>query len=439
LNQQLNNQKVGLTTAFSIVVANMVGTGVFTSLGFQIADIKSIFALLMLWIVGGVVAMSGALSYGELASKLPRSGGEYHFLSKIYHPILGFLAGWVSFLVAFSAPTALAAMAMASYSHAFFGYGNEIFFALAIVIILSLIHSFQIRFGGKFQRVVTFLKIVLILFFIISGFFISNPQSLDIIPAKSDWSQVFSGSFAVSLIFVSYAFSGWNASVYITDEIRNPVKNIPRSLILGTLLVIILYFLLNFVFMYSTPLHEMEGKIEIGFLAAKYIFGDYGGRLMALLITLLLVSTVSAMIWIGPRVTMVMGEDYPLLSFLAKKNRNNVPVVAIWVQTTITVILIVSSTFEKVLVYAGFIMNLFTLLAVIGVFILRIKQPDLSGKYKVTGYPITPLIFILLSLWTLTYLLLDRPLESILGLLTVLAGLIIYFANKTFFKEIKNP
>lgn len=435
MNQQLNIQKVGLTTAFSIVVANMVGTGVFTSLGFQIIDIKSIFALLMLWIVGGVVAMSGALSYGELASKLPRSGGEYHFLTKIYHPILGFLAGWVSFLVAFSAPTALAAMAMATYSHAFFGYGNEILFALAIVIILSLIHSFHIRFGGRFQRIVTFLKIGLILFFILSGFFVSDPQSLDVIPDKSDWDQVFSGSFAVSLIFVSYAFSGWNASVYITDEIKNPVKNIPKSLILGTLVVIVLYFFLNFIFMYTTPLVEMEGKIEIGFLSATYIFGDYGGRLMALLITLLLISTVSAMIWIGPRVTMVMGEDYPLLRFLSKKNKNNVPVIAIWVQTTITVILIVSSTFEKVLVYAGFIMNLFTLLAVIGLFILRIKYPGLPGQYKVTGYPVTPLIFILLSIWTLTYLLIERPVESILGLLTVFAGLIIFYTNKIFFKE----
>lgn len=435
LNHYPNSQTVGLTTAFSIVVANMVGTGVFTSLGFQALDIKSVFALLMLWIVGGVVAMSGALSYGELASKLPRSGGEYHFLSQIYHPILGFLAGWISFLVAFSAPTALAAMAMASYSHSFFGMGNEILFALFIVLILSLIHSFQIRFGGRFQRIVTFLKIALIVFFIISGFLVSDHQTIDLIPGKQDWSEVFSGSFAVSLIFVSYAFSGWNASVYITDEIKDPGRNIPRSLILGTLVVIILYVFLNYIFIYTTPLAELEGKIEIGFVSATYIFGDYGGRLMALMITLLLISTVSAMIWIGPRVTMVMGEDYKLLRFLSRKNRNNVPVIAIWVQTGITVVLIVSSTFEEVLVYAGFIMNLFTLLSVIGLFILRIKQPEKKGKYRVTGYPVTPLIFIVLSVWTLTYLLIDRPAESILGLITVMAGLIIYYANHIYVKK----
>jgi len=437
LKSNKNKQKIGFVTAFSIVVANMVGVGVFTTLGFQVTDIKSIFALLMLWIIGGVVALCGALSYAELAATLPRSGGEYHFLSKIYHPILGFLAGWVSFLVAFSAPTALAAMAMALYAQAFLGFGNAILISISIVIILSLIHSFQIRFGGRFQRVVTFLKIGLILFFIVSGFLVKEPQPINIFPEMSDWKLLFSPAFAVSLIFVSYAFSGWNAAVYITDEIKNPVKNIPRALILGTLIVVVLYFLLNFVFLYTVPLDQLEGEVEIGFISATHIFGDYGGRLMSLLITLLLVSTVSAMIWIGPRVTMVMGEDYKLLAFLSRKNKNNVPVTAIWIQTSISIILIVSSTFEKVLVYAGFIMNLFTLLAVVGLFILRYNKPEINTPYKVLGFPITPLIFILLSLWTLTYLLVDRPIESLLGLLTVLLGLVIYFANKSLYGKSK--
>jgi APA family basic amino acid/polyamine antiporter len=321
-------------------------------------------------------------------------------------------------------------MAMASYGKTFLGFGNSILFAISIVIILSLIHSFQIRFGGSFQRVVTFLKIALILFFIVSGLSVNEHQPINIFPELGDWKLMFSPVFAVSLIFVSYAFSGWNAAVYITDEIKNPIKNIPRSLILGTSIVVVLYFLLNFVFLYTTPLDQLNGVLEIGFISATNIFGEYGGRLMSLLITLLLISTVSAMIWIGPRVTMVMGEDYRLLRFLSKKNKNNVPVTAIWIQTSISIILIVSATFEKVLVYAGFIMNLFTLLAVIGLFILRYKKPDIDRPYKVIGFPITPLIFILLSLWTLTYLLVDRPIESLLGLLTVLIGLVIYFTNQ---------
>lgn len=436
MNKNSDIQKIGLATAFSIVVANMIGTGVFTSLGFQVAEIKSVFALLMLWLVGGLIALSGALSYGELAAALPRSGGEYHFLSKIYHPILGFLAGWVSILVGFAAPTALAAMAMGSYAQSFMPFAFPGLFAIVVVIILSLIHSYQIKIGGQFQRVVTFLKIALIIFFIISGLFTGDPQPLQILPGLADWKQIFSPGFAVSLIFVSYAFSGWNASVYISDEIRHPSKNIPLSLILGTLMVTILYFLLNFIFLYTAPLPALEGKIEIGFISATYIFGESGGKIMSLVITLLLVSTLSAMIWIGPRVTMVMGEDYRILRFLAKKNRYGVPVLAIWVQAAITMILIISSTFEEVLVYAGFVLNIFTLLSVIGVFILRIRQPDLHRPYHIWGYPVTPVFFILLSLWTLIYLLIDRTAESILGLLTVLSGVLVFLFDRYMHRKL---
>lgn len=428
-------QKIGLATAFSIVVANMIGTGVFTSLGFQVSEIKSIFALLMLWLIGGLVAISGALSYAELSAAMPRSGGEYHFLSRIYHPILGFLAGWVSILVGFAAPTALAAMAMSSYAQSFVTFAYPGTFAISMVVILSLIHSYQIRIGGRFQRIVTFLKIALIIFFILSGLFVGESQSLHILPGLTDWQQVFSSSFAVSLIFVSYAFSGWNASVYITDEIRYPSRNIPWSLILGTFTVTILYFLLNFVFLYTSPIPALDGKIEIGFISATYIFGESGGKIMSLVITLLLVSTLSAMIWIGPRVTMVMGEDYRILRFLSRKNKYGVPVLAIWIQAGITILLIISSTFEEVLVYAGFVLNIFTLLSVIGVFILRIRQPGLPRPYKVWGYPLTPVFFILLSLWTLTYLMIDRTAESVLGLVTVLSGILIYFLNQFVFSE----
>ncbi len=432
-----NQQKIGLTTAFSIVVANMIGTGVFTSLGYQVVEISSIFALLLLWIVGGLIALSGALSYGELAAALPRSGGEYHFLSQLYHPLLGFLAGWVSLLVGFAAPTALAAMAMESYAQSFITFTYPGLFAGTMVVILSAIHSYKIRIGGQFQRIVTFLKITLIFFFIISGFMISQPESLKLIPTTADWRQVFSPAFAVSLIFVSYAFSGWNASVYITDEIKDPGTNIPLSLILGTATVTVLYFLLNFIFLYATPLNLLEGKIEIGFISATMIFGESGGKIMSLVITLLLVSTLSAMVWIGPRVTMVMGEDHYLLRFLSRKNKFQVPVVAIWFQAMITIILIVSSTFEQVLVYAGFVLNIFTLLSVVGVFILRIKKTGLKRPYNTWGYPLTPLFFILLSLWTLIYLLLDRTMESVLGLITVFSGFLIYYLNRLVIKKKK--
>ena len=424
-------QKIGFLTATAIVIANMVGTGVFTSLGFQIVEIKSYFALLMLWLVGGIIALSGALSYGELGAALPRSGGEYHFLSKIYHRLMGFLAGWVSVLIGFSAPTALAAMAMASYSIMVFDILNPVVLSCFIVLIISLVHSFNIKTGSLFQVVVTILKIILILFFIFAGLWLAeNVQEVQIIPAKQDWQDIFTPAFAVSLIYVSYAFSGWNAAVYITGEIKNPEKNIPRSLITGTLTVTILYLLLNFVFLYSSPLEQMEGKVEVGFVAAENIFGITGGKIMATVIALLLVSSVSAMVWIGPRVTMVMGEDFRSLKFLGKTNKNGIPVYAIWFQAAITCILIITSTFEEVLVYSGFVLNLFTTLSVLGIFVLRYRQPHLKRPYRVIGYPFTPLVFVALSIWTLTYLLIEKPMESLAGLITVFLGIIFYFISK---------
>lgn len=434
-----NPQKIGLTTAVSIVVANMIGTGVFTSLGFQVIDIKSHFALLMLWLIGGFIALAGALSYGELGAAMPRSGGEYHFLSKLYHPMLGFLAGWVSILVGFSAPVALATMAMAKYSAVVLPDVSPVFLSLLIVIIISLVHSYNLRTGSYFQQIVTILKVLLILFFIIAGFILAHGRDVTLMPASTDWDQVFSPAFAVSLIYVSYAFSGWNASAYIIDEIRKPEKNLPASLFLGTITVTVLYFLLNLVFIYSSSLAELEGKVEVGFVAAHNIFGAFGGKLMATFISILLISTISAMIWIGPRVTKVMGEDYPLLHFLARTNKAGIPVTSIWVQATITCILIVTATFDQVLVYAGFVLNIFTVLAVAGIFVLRFKNKGQTKTYKVWGYPVTPAIFIILSLWTLLYLLIKERTETGAGLLTILAGVIFYWLNYVYKKrKLKN-
>ena len=423
-------KKIGVYTASALVIANMIGTGVFTSLGFQVESIQSGFVLIMLWLVGGIVALSGALSYSELGAALPRSGGEYNFLSKIYHPLIGFLSGWVSITVGFAAPTALAAMALASYSTSVFPKLNPILLATIVVFFLTLAHSKDIKTGSKLQNIFTSIKLILILFFIIAGCFISNPQPLKFFPLHGDWKLLTSSSFAVSLIYVSYAYSGWNAATYITGEIKEPHKNIPRALIMGTLVVVILYVFLNFIFLYTSPISELSGQVEIGYISAVNIFGNIGGTIMSLAISLLLVSTISAMIWVGPRVTQIMGEDHKILRFLAYKSPRGVPIYAMWLQTAIALTLIYTSTFKQVLLYAGFTLNLFTFLTVAGVFIFRIKQPKINRPYKTWGYPITPLLFLLLSLWILTYLLIYQPKESLAGLITVFAGVIFYLIDK---------
>ncbi len=375
--------------------------------------------------------MSGALSYSEIASRIPRSGGEYHFLSRIYHPFLGFLAGWTSVFIGFAAPTALAAMALAGYLHAVFKFIPIAVAACAAIISLSLIHSFQIKLGGQFQRWVTLIKIFLLLLFISAGLIFGHPAGISVIPVKTDFQQLLSPAFAISLIFVSYSFSGWNASVYIINEIKDPKKNIPLSLVAGTSLVTILYILLNFIFLYTTPVEELNGQMEIGFISATHIFGVEGGKILAITIVLLLISSVSALIWIGSRVSMVMGEDYRLLKFLGKTNRYGVPVSAIWIQAVISIIMILTSTFESVLVYTGFTLNIFTLLSVIGVFVLRFRSTNEDNAFRSPGYPVVPFLFILASLWTMVYLIRDRTVESLLGILSILSGGIFYFLEKT--------
>jgi len=245
------SKKLGILTASSLVISSMIGTGVFTSLGFQVVDIKSGFAILFLWLLGGIVAFCGAVCYAELGSVFKRSGGEYNLLRELYHPSLGFVAGWVSITVGFAAPASLAAMALASYLATIIPGLPENHVAAATILLFSLIHSQSLQFGSRIQNVTTVLKVVLILVFITVGFGVSIPQDVSLSPTSQGWFEIISPPFAVSLIYVSYAYTGWNSSIYIIGEMSEPKQNLPKSLFLGTLLVMVLYLLLNYVFLYK--------------------------------------------------------------------------------------------------------------------------------------------------------------------------------------------
>ena len=370
--------KIGLLTATSLVIANMVGTGVFTSLGFQVSEIPSVVPLLLLWVTGGVIALCGALSYGELGAALPRSGGEYHLLSTIYHPIIGFMSGWVSATLGFGAPTALAAIALGKYTAAVFPVINETHLAGGVVVVITAIHSYSIRTGSLFQISSTLLKVLLILIFMAAAYFIPEAQDISLIPKTEEIKLVASPSFAVALIYVSYAYTGWNAAVYIAGEIKDPSKNLPRALFVGTLLVLLLYVGLNYVFLYSVPMMELADVVEVGFLSATRIFGQAGGEMMSMVISLLLVSTISAMVFVGPRISMTIGEDMPLFALLGRKSSKGIPVNALLFQMMVTLLFIYTSSFEQVLIYASFMLTLFTSMTVFGVFVLRWKNPKLA-------------------------------------------------------------
>ena len=418
-------------TAIAVVIANMIGTGVFTSLGFQLLDIQSPFVLIMLWVVGGLTALCGALTYAELGAALPRSGGEYNFLTQIYHPGAGFVSGWISATIGFAAPTALAAITFGTYLASVFPLLSPTWLASFLLIALTAVHASTRRTSGGLQRAFTALKILLILgFCLLAWVLVDEPQDVTFLPVRGDGELLFSGAFAISLIYVNYAYSGWNAATYLTSELDRPQQTLPSVLIYGTLIVLVLYVLLNFTFLYVAPMTALAGKLEIGYVSAQYIFGDIGAAVMGVALAMLLISTVSAMVLAGPRVLHVIGQDFPVFSWLARTNKHGVPDIAIGLQSVIALLFIWSASFESILVFAGFTLGLNTFFTVLGVFILRRTRPDLPRPYKVSFYPLPPIIFLGFTGWTLTYILLERPNEGLMGLAIVASGAVFYAATR---------
>jgi APA family basic amino acid/polyamine antiporter len=424
-----NGRSMGYSTATAIVIASMVGTGVFTTLGLQAEEIQTGFALMCLWGLGGVMALTGALSYGELSAALPRSGGEYHFLGHIYHPVLGMVAGWISVTIGFAAPSALAAMAFGHYAGTFADVA-AVPVAVVTIVLIAAFHAFSVRLGQRFHVVTTAVKLAVIVVFCAAGVIVAPVDGSSVAPSASGWEEIFSPAFAVSLIYVSYAYSGWNAATYVASEVRNPQRVIPSALLHGTLVVTALYLLLNYVFLRTIPPAELVGKLEVGALAAAHIFGAIGGLLISVMICVLLVSTISAMVMAGPRVLQVAGEDLPGLRPLAVRTRGGAPLRAIILQQLLAIVFVLTDSFEVVLSYAGFTLNLIALLTVAGVFVLRHTAPDLPRPYRVWGYPLTPAVFILLNIVILVFVLQARPVAGGAGLLTILVGLALALLHK---------
>lgn len=434
--------KFGWITASAFVIANMIGTGVFVSLGFLLLEITNFISILLLWLIGGSIALCGALVYGELSASMPRSGGEYHFLREIYHPILGFMSGWASLIVGFAAPVALACMAFGTYSAKVFPILDPTLTALILLILITTVHAYDLKIGGAVQRYFTFFKIFIIIAFIVCGFVLpESHQDISSSVAEFSFDELFSAGFAISLIWVYYSYSGWNASAYMANEVKNPAKTIPRSLFVSTLIVTVLYILLNTVFYLSTPLGEIQGEMEVGLIAAQHIFGNKLGSIMGLIIALLLVSSISSMVFLGPRVSQVMGEDTYILRALSKHSPKGTPYVAIWTQFAISFLLIVTDSFVLVTKYTGITLSFFAMLTVAGVFVHRKRFPNAPRPYKTWGYPVVPCIFIALILWSIAYLIyedytrtfIEREQSimwmSVMSLLTLVTGAILYGCN----------
>lgn len=441
-------RRLGLTVTAAIVVANMIGTGVFTSTGFQAASLHDPMTILLCWVVGGVLALCGAAAYAELGSMMPRAGGEYVYLREAYHPAVGFMSGWVSLTAGFSAPIAGAAISFSIYvtalvpelqglapwlgggKGALITFGPQQAIAIALIVAITALHSFDTKVGGWVQAVFTAIKVLLIALFIIGGLLLGDGNWSNLSSPDMGFGNMFTMNFAEALMYVSFAYSGWNAAAYIANEVERPERNLPRALLLGTGTVMALYVLLNVVFLYAIPTSGLASGagggpvIEVGDVAARQLFGASAGKLVTSVIAIALVSSVSAMIMAGPRVYAAMATDRALPQQLAHHNQRGVPVFAVITQGVIASAFVLIADLGALIRFVGFSLALFAALTVSAVFVLR--RRGLRAAYRTWGYPVTPIAFILLSVWIAVQQIKGQPKESALVGLVLAIGAVLY-------------
>ena len=430
--------KASLLGATTIVIGNMIGIGVFTSLGFQVTELPPGFAILMLWAAGGMVAFCGAVCYAELIGMFPQSGGEYHLLRSAFHPLPGFLAGWVSMVAGFPAPVALAASAFGAYFSGSVIAVDPTVLGVGLILLVTSVHLVHVTLSSRFQSVATLGKALLILVFIICAFSVSDPQPVKFLPSSSgEWKLIGTGSFGVALLWVHYSYEGWNGAAYVAGEVRNPKRNVPRALLIGTGIVTILYMAINAAFLHVAPVSELAGQKDVGRIAANHIFGESGGRIMGGLISLGLISSISAMTWAGPRISARLGEDFRYLDILGKRSSTGIPIIATLAQSALAIIILLTAQFDQILRYVEALLLLSSTATVLGVIWLRLRHPEIPRPFKAFGFPVTPLLFVATTTYTLYWTYQRYPTESNAGILLLMVGVVLYGCclSKSFQKE----
>ena len=447
-------RQLGLWVAAAIVVANMIGAGVFTSAGFQAPGLNDPTTMLLTWVVGGFLALCGAACYAELGALMPRAGGEYVYLREAYHPVVGFMSGWVSLTAGFSAPIAAAAVAFAAYlSQVVPGLESSTsqkVVAGVLIVLVSAMHAFDTKLGGRVQTGFTIAKVLLILVFIVAGFLFgsgswdnlaSPPEYLtcmlrdaagtcqvQIATQGETLAQLGTTAgltaFATALMYVSFAYSGWNAAAYIAGEIERPQRTLPRALLLGTGIVMVLYLLLNLVFLYAAAPRDMWGIKEVGDLAARRLFGNSAGSMLSTMIALALVSSVSAMLMAGPRVYAAMAADHALPAPLARYTKRGVPAVAVITQCVIAIICVAAGDLKELIEFAIFALSISAALTVAAVFVFRARGK--VAPYRTFGYPITPILFVGLSAMIVILQFMAKPKQSAIVLGVIAVGGLLY-------------
>jgi len=414
-----SRRRLGLPSATGLVVASMIGAGVFITSGFALADLGSPGRVLLAWAVGGAIALMGALCYGALAARRSEAGGEYLFLSKTLHPMAGFLAGWLSLLVGFTAPIALAARGLEAYLPLRIRIAEGPpgpWIGTSAIVVAAALHGLRRAPGVVFQTAVVGIKVALL--FVLVAWGLPSLPALEAAPAPA-----FSlPAFCVSLVWISLSYSGWNAAVYVGGEVRDPERNLPRSLLLGTLLVTGLYLLLNATFVYAAPLSKLAGQEDVAAIAAQALGGAPLERFVRGVVALALFTSISAMVMAGPRVYARMAEDGLFPRVFAQEG--DVPVAAILLQAALAILVLWIATLQDLLGYIGFTLSLSTAAAVVGLARLRVREG--AERVPVPGWPWLPALFVLATLSAGGFMMLRRTWEPVAGLATLAVGALLY-------------
>jgi APA family basic amino acid/polyamine antiporter len=428
-------RRIGVGTATSVVVANMIGTGIFTTTGLILVQLDAGWLVLLCWVLGGIVALCGALSYAELATMMPRAGGEYVYLREIYGPWAGFLTGWTSFFVGFSAPIAATGVAIAAYLTAAGVIPDSWLasktIAVGAVAALTAVHYCGVRLGAWVQNALTVLKLVLLFGLVAAGFAFGAGDAGFLTGSGEFWAGGKWNQLGLALLWVMFAYSGWNAAAYLAEEVHEPARTLPRSLLLGTLAVMGIYVLVNLLFFFSAPAADLRGQVAIGDVAVRHLFGEGAGSKLSILIAAGLLSSLSAYVLIGPRVYYAMARDGLFFGFAAKIHpRFETPAASIVAQGACAGVMILSGTFEQLLTYIGFALGIFPCMTVGGLLWLRRRDPGRERPYRVWGYPLVPVLYLAAMAWILAISLWSRPGPSLLAIITVAAGLPFYWLTR---------
>lgn len=435
-------RQLGVMSAAALVVSNMVGTGIFSSTGFLAGDLGSPALVLLIWLVGAVCALAGAFCYSELGINFPSSGGEYVYLTRAFGPTWAFMTGWTSFFAGFSAPIAAAALAFADYLGYFFPgakQANEQYVwggiraggaqlaACLLIGTFTVLNCFGVQRVARVQNALTSLKLVVLGAFVLAGFLAGNGDWGHFTqPAVRTSTTPLLAQFAVSLFWVYVGYSGWNAATYVAEELKQPSRTLPLALAWGTLVVALLYLALNLLFIYATPLESMKGVVAIGSLAASHLFGPGVAGVFSGLMAASLMSTVNAMVTIGPRLYYAMAKNGAFFHVAGRVNaRWHTPVTAIVCQGACAMIM-TFVPFQNLVLYIGFMLNFFAVLSVASLFVFR-RRPDWQKLRVVSfAFPLVPLTFIIVGVWMIVYGVTFRPVVSLISAATLVGGALVY-------------